>query len=175
MFWMHNPENVPGKWLDMDEDRQGLYVKGVLADTQLGNELHNLLKMDAVRGLSIGYRARDYDFDKQGHRILKEIDLWEVSLVSLAMNPLAQVESVKARLSHAGEYVPTTREFERMLRDVGCTQLTAKRMISIIFDDLGIRDVDQSRDVNHVDSEADAILQALDSTTGRFATEALHR
>ena len=175
MFWMHNPENVAGKWLDMDEDKQGLYVKGVLADTQLGNELHTLLKMDAVRGLSIGYRARDYDFDKQGHRILKKIDLWEVSLVSLAMNPLAQVESVKTRLSHAGEYVPTTREFERMLRDVGCTQLTAKRMISIIFDDLGIRDVDQTRDVNHVDSEADAILQALDSTTGRFAAEAFHR
>jgi hypothetical protein len=30
MFWMHDPSRVPGKWLSMSEDEDGLAVKGVL-------------------------------------------------------------------------------------------------------------------------------------------------
>jgi hypothetical protein len=33
----------------MSEDAQGLKVHGVLADTELGNEMHQLLKMEAIR------------------------------------------------------------------------------------------------------------------------------
>jgi HK97 family phage prohead protease len=135
MFWMHDPSRVPGKWLEMSEDKKGLAVRGVLADTELGNEIHTLLKMDAVRGLSIGYVTRDQDFDKDGNRLIKEADLWEVSVVSLPMNPLAQVAHVKSRLSAAGEYVPTVREFERVLRDVGCSLKVAKILISKMFDE----------------------------------------
>jgi HK97 family phage prohead protease len=126
MFWMHDAAQVPGKWVDMGEDSKGLYVKGVFADTQLGNEVRTLLHMKAVRGLSIGYVPKDVDFDDDGVRLIKEAELWEVSVVSLAMNPLAQVESVKSRLSVLGEYVPTVKEFERILRNAGCTRSTAK-------------------------------------------------
>lgn len=135
MFWMHDPARVAGKWLDMSEDANGLVVKGVLADTDLGNEIHTLLKMDAVRGLSIGYSTRDQDYDKSGNRLIKQADLWEVSVVSLPMNPLAQVAHVKSRLSAAGEYVPTAREFESILRDVGCSKGISKRLVARIFDD----------------------------------------
>ena len=132
MFWMHDPSRVPGKWLDMEEDQRGLAVKGVLAETPLGDEIHTLLKMEAVRGLSIGFVTKDQDFDDDGNRLIKEVDLWEVSVVSLPMNPLAQVAHVKSQLSAAGEYVPTAREFERILRDVGCSQMIAKRLVSQI-------------------------------------------
>jgi HK97 family phage prohead protease len=117
MFWMHNPSLVPGKWTEMREDSKGLVVKGVLADTDLGNEIHTLLKMDAVRGLSIGYRTIDQDFDKDGNRLIKEAELWEVSVVSLPMNPKAQVAHVKSRLSAKGEYVPTDSEIAELKRD----------------------------------------------------------
>ncbi len=126
MFWMHNPEMVPGKWVGMSEDSKGLHVKGVLADTPLGNEIHTLLKMDAVSGLSIGYQTVDSEYTKDGVRMLKELDLWEVSPVSLAMNPLAKVESVKSpltRLTDRGVYVPTAREFEEFLRDPSASPL----------------------------------------------------
>lgn len=135
MFWMHDPSRVPGKWLSMQEDKDGLAVKGVLAETDLGNEIHTLLKMEAVRGLSIGYRTLDQDFDRDGNRLIKEAELWEVSVVSLPMNPLAQVAHVKSRLSATGEYVPTVREFERHLRDVGCSQKVAKTLIAKLFED----------------------------------------
>ena len=160
MFWMHDPSRVPGKWLSMSEDDEGLMVKGVLADTPLGNEIRTLLKMDAVKGLSIGYSTTNYDFDKDGRRLLKEVDLWEVSVVSLPMNPLAQVAHAKSQLSAAGEYVPTPREFERTLRDVGCSQRVAKRIMSKVFDGEPFeRDVtDGARDVK---SEDDELIESL--------------
>jgi HK97 family phage prohead protease len=133
MFWMHQPDKVPGKWLDMSEDSSGLYVKGVLAPTPLGDEIHALLKMEAVRGLSIGYQVEDDAYDKAGNRLLKEIDLWEVSPVSLAMNPLAQVTHAKCQLSSIGEYVPTPRELEEHFRDMGCSRKAATRLVAKIF------------------------------------------
>jgi len=152
---------VPGKWLEMHEDSKGLAVRGVLADTELGNEIHTLLKMDAVRGLSIGYRTIDQGFDKEGNRLLKELDLPEVSVVSMPMNPLAQVAHVKSRLSAAGEYVPTVREFERVLRDVGCSQKVAKILISKMFDDEDSNGkLDEPRDAE-VNDEAAKAAQAL--------------
>jgi HK97 family phage prohead protease len=134
MFWMHDPGKVPGKWVDMDEDAHGLAVKGVLAPTPLGDEIHTLLKMKAVTGMSIGYRTLDHDYDSDGNRLIKEAELWEVSVVSLPMNPLAQVVHVKSQLSARGEFVPSIREFETILRDVGCGQSVAKRIIAKVYD-----------------------------------------
>lgn len=163
MFWMHDPAKVTGKWLDMSEDDTGLKVKGILADTPLGNEMHTLLQMDAVRGLSIGYRTIAQDWKDDGTRLIKEAELWEVSLVSLPMNPLAQVAHVKSRLSAMGEYVPTPREFERTLRDAGFSRKVAKTIISKVYEG-ELRDapppVDEERDalayLQHMREESQA-------------------
>src|SRR5210317_463945 len=133
MFWMHDPTRVPGKWTEMSEDEHGLRVKGVLADTPLGDEVHTLLKMEAVRGLSIGFSLVDQEW-KEDTRLIKEAKLWEVSVVSLPMNPLATVAHAKSQLSAAGEYVPTAKEFEQILRDAGCSRTIAKTIISKVFD-----------------------------------------
>jgi len=101
MFWMHQPEQVPGVWTHMEEDHKGLLVRGQLVSTPLGREVHTLLKQRAVRGLSIGFRTAPggVDFDREGHRLLKAVDLWEISIVSLPMNPSARVDTVKAQAS----------------------------------------------------------------------------
>lgn len=137
MLWMHDPAMVPGKWLEMEEDRKGLYVKGELADTQLGREAHTLLKMEAVSGLSIGFRtlAADWAEDEERgvFRVLKELDLVEVSIVSMAANPLAEVSAVKTRLSSKGVYVPTREETERMFRRGGFSKGAARDMVVKLF------------------------------------------
>lgn len=174
MFWMHQMDQVPGKWLSMSEDEDGLKVKGVLASTTLGNDMHTLMKMDAVRGLSIGYRAKDYDWDKEGRRLLKEIELWEVSIVSLAMNPLAEITGVKSRLSARGEYVPSRREMEAKFRAMGCSQRTASTLVAKLFDG-------RSRDAGelHRDGGSEeggdlgALLKSLKKTQGSILSGAL--
>lgn len=174
MFWMHRMDQVPGRWLEMEEDAKGLYVKGELADTPLGNEMRTLLKMKAVRGQSIGYRTIDMDYDKDGNRLLKEIDLWEVSLVSLAMNPLARVEGVKSRLSAAGEYVPTQREFERLLRDAGCSRKLAEAMAAKFCDDPDISGMLDGHDRDdRVVGEGAEVAAAAEALAAKFATGCL--
>lgn len=169
MFWMHDPSRVAGKWTEMREDDAGLRVKGILADTPLGNEIRTLLKMDAVKGLSIGYRTIKDSFNKAGQRLLKELELWEVSVVSLPMNPLAQVAHAKSQLSAAGEYVPTAREFEHALRDVGCSQKTAKRIISKVYEDEE-RDVGESEPEN----ESRDVLDALEKIEQEAIARQIH-
>jgi uncharacterized protein len=99
MFWSHQPDAVPGVWTHMEEDDKGLRVRGQLVNTDLGQDVRTLLKSKAVRGLSIGFSTmpNGVDFDRDGHRILKALELWEVSIVSLPMNPAASVDTVKAQ------------------------------------------------------------------------------
>lgn len=133
MFWMHRPDQVAGAWTAMKEDSKGLYVKGILAETQLGNEMRTLLAMKAVRGLSIGFRVLDRSWeDDEEHgavRVIKEVDLVEVSIVSMAANPLADVTASKSRLSRDGTYVPSHRETEDMLRKGGFSRAAARSMV----------------------------------------------
>lgn len=134
MFWMHQPDQVPGVWLELREDRPGLYVRGEVVDTALGRDVRTLMQKQAVRGLSIGYRPTDTDYDRDGNRLLKQVELAEVSIVSMAMNPLARIEHVKTRLSVDGEYVPTEREVERFFRKMGCSKGVARALIARLFD-----------------------------------------
>jgi HK97 family phage prohead protease len=179
MFWMHKPDQVAGAWLDMREDAKGLLVKGELADTTLGREMQTLLKMKAVRGLSIGFRTVDSDFTKDGVRQIKEVDLWEVSIVSMAMNPLARVEAAKARLSELGEWVPTIREFEGILREAGCSRAVARRLAGKMFDDEmdgGMPGHSRQRDAGDVESEDEAeLLKAIHGLTDKIGSAALSR
>lgn len=115
MLWMHDPHNPVGRYLEVREDLRGLYVKGqlILESTQ-GRDAYALLKGGAVNGLSIGYVPKAWEFDKaQKTRTLKEVDLWEVSLVTFPANSLARVMVVKNKIA-SGE-IPTLRELERFL------------------------------------------------------------
>jgi HK97 family phage prohead protease len=126
MCWMHQPDKIPGKWLDMREDRDGLSVRGMLAPTPLGDEARELLKMGALAGLSIGYQPVVTGFDASGARLLKEVDLYEVSLVSLPMNPAARVSSVKQQIN-----ITSIRDWERTLHyGVGLSSRAAVRAAS---------------------------------------------
>jgi hypothetical protein len=135
--------------------------------------------MKAVRGLSIGFRTLDRDFADDGTRLIKEVELWEVSIVSLAMNPMAKVDSAKARLSLAGEYVPTEREFEQSLRDAGYSKRVARQLCAKVFDsaDGGMLDDESRWDAGDIDEdEAFAKFRAdQDAMLGRTYARMLSR
>lgn len=63
----------------------------------MGRDIRTLLRDGVLTELSIGYDAVAFDFDSDtGVRHLKEIRLWEVSIVTWAMNDQAKVEEVKS-------------------------------------------------------------------------------
>lgn len=92
MLWQHDPAQPIGIWDEVREDATGLYVKGRLLDSVArGREAAALVAAGAIDGLSIGYRTKAATKDTQGHRVLTELELWEVSLVTFPMLPSARV------------------------------------------------------------------------------------
>ncbi|WP_425045428.1 HK97 family phage prohead protease [Primorskyibacter sp. S87] len=92
MLWQHDPAEPIGVWDEVREDERGLWVKGRLLDgTQKGREAAALIAAGAIDGLSIGYRTRRAVKDDRGCRLLTELELWEVSLVTFPMLPSARV------------------------------------------------------------------------------------
>ena len=93
MLWQHDPARPIGVWDEVREDARGLYVKGrLLTEVQAGREALALLKAGAIDGLSIGYRTRRAEKAAAG-RLLHEVELWEVSLVTFPMLPQARVQA----------------------------------------------------------------------------------
>lgn len=113
MLWQHDSGQVVGMWSQLEERDKGLYVKGTILDTTMGDDAYKLVKAGAVSGLSIGYSTEKYEIDNdKGTRKLLEVKLYEVSLVTFPANERAQITGVKQRPQ-------TIREFEDFLREAG--------------------------------------------------------
>ena len=99
LLWQHRQGEPIGVYTKMVEDEIGLYVEGRLAlKTVRGAEAYELMKMQAVNGLSIGFVPRDDSYDRvTGVRSLKQVDLWEVSVVTFPANDASRVGNVKAQ------------------------------------------------------------------------------
>ncbi len=96
LLWYHQPPEVLGLVFEMEEDNKGLKSRSQInLDTQLGREKFSLIRQGAIKGMSIGFEAIKETWDGTVRR-LKEIKLWEISLVTFPMNPLAQVTGIKA-------------------------------------------------------------------------------
>jgi HK97 family phage prohead protease len=94
MLWQHDPTRPIGVWDEVREDPRGLYVRGrLLLEVQAAREAHVLLQAGAIDGLSIGYRTIRSEKAQSGQRLLHEIELWEVSLVTFPMLPEARVQA----------------------------------------------------------------------------------
>lgn len=92
MLWQHDPSEPIGVWDDVVEDEIGLWVKGrILKDVARGREAVALIEAGAIDGLSIGYRTVKSRKNDKGSRLLSELELWEVSLVTFPMLPDARV------------------------------------------------------------------------------------
>jgi HK97 family phage prohead protease len=94
MLWQHDPTQPIGVWDEVREDATGLWVKGrILTEVEKGREAAALLTAGAIDGLSIGYRTVKAERDGKGQRLLQELELWEVSLVTFPMLPEARVSA----------------------------------------------------------------------------------
>lgn len=92
MLWQHDPAQPIGVWDEITEDSRGLRVKGrILTEVEKGREAVALVAAGAIDGLSIGYRTVTAEKDAKGQRLLREVELWEVSLVTFPMLPEARV------------------------------------------------------------------------------------
>ncbi|WP_299328647.1 HK97 family phage prohead protease [Parasphingopyxis sp.] len=90
LLWQHERGHVIGRIETLAEDARGLRVIARLDDAKLAAGLES----GTLGGLSFGYRVRDGRQGKRALRELIDVDLVEVSLVPIPMQPLARVHAV---------------------------------------------------------------------------------
>jgi HK97 family phage prohead protease len=154
MLWQHKADKPIGAWDEIREDAKGLFMRGRIAGTALGQEARELVKMGAMGGLSIGFRTKDYEMQSNA-RILKEVDLWEVSFVTFPANEMATITGVKS--------IVTERDAESALRAAGLSKKEALTLLSVGWG--GIRNL---RDAG--DGLPDGLLRDAEAIKAQLAT-----
>ena len=127
MLWQHRTSEIIGSFTSLQEDDKGLLVEGrINLGTEKGREAYALLKAGDMDGLSIGYRVKDFEVDKKtGVRFLKDVDLMEISLVTMPANQRALVTDVKSV-----EDINTLAEAEALLRRSGFSRDACRAFIA---------------------------------------------
>lgn len=174
MLWQHDSKQPVGVWDAVKETPQGLYVKGRILDTTLGNDVYKLAKAGAIDSMSIGYSPTDWSMDyASGTRSLKSVDLWEVSLVTFPANEQAKVTMVKGAKSvmdDIGDAVTFLEQAMSLCDAYGEMQPTPELMATL--HDL----IDQAQDIltedRVPDGDDDASLAASPKHLERHLREA---
>lgn len=95
----HDPRMVLGVPVGLKSDKRGLFGEFKISKTKLGEDTRELLRDGALDSFSIGYIAKEWEWEGKGDdrvRQLNEVDLLEVSLVAIPMNPEAVVTGLKS-------------------------------------------------------------------------------
>lgn len=155
VLYQHSQRDPIGK-ASVREDDTGLHVEGklILGDA-IARKAYELMKGGALDGMSIGYDVLPggAEMTNGGNRKLKALKLWEVSIVTFGMNPLARVDAVKQR---AGQ-LSTIREFEDFLRDeAGFSNAQAKAIASG-----GWKALDSARDETDRGVAVDQLIERI--------------
>lgn len=127
-LWHHDMHQPIGKWLSVAEDSKGLHVKGkfTLAVARAA-EVHALMMDGAIDGLSIGYQTVKAMYDESTDvRSLIDVNLYEISSVTMGMNPEATVETVKSAITA----VESRKDAETLLRNLGMSRREATAFVA---------------------------------------------
>jgi HK97 family phage prohead protease len=105
LLWQHDPAQPVGEITRLFEDSRGLYLEGQLfTGVAKAREALVLMKQGVVSGLSIGYSPVRYSRNAQtGLRELREVMLWEVSLVTFPANEQSRISVVKSAAAASPE------------------------------------------------------------------------
>lgn len=111
MLLQHDHNRPIGAWRTWQEGAEGLFVQGEIAlRTRDGQEAYELAKAGALTGLSIGWRSKLAKTEVvSGVNVIAEADLYEGSLVTVPMNPVTVVTSVKS-ICNAADIAEVLRE-----------------------------------------------------------------
>jgi len=116
LLWQHKTD-VPIGQLTLEDRTDGLWCKGsLLMALPEAQKAYLLIKAKIVRGLSIGFEAIKEAL-QNGVRHLKEIKLYEGSVVTFPMNESALITSVKGQQQTKGDFNEELNEIQ--LTDAG--------------------------------------------------------
>ena len=166
MLIHHDMTRPIGRWIDMREDEYGLNVEGKLTTgVRDADEAYALLKDGAINSMSIGYKVLREDYDhRTGINHLHEVELHELSLVTIPANAAAIVGAVKD-----AEGNPNIRELEAVLREAGLSRREAKAFLAEGFK--ALRPAEPEMDESPVMPEECVVTAARKSAIDEMLTK----
>lgn len=142
---------VIGKFTELREDEKGLFVTGELTKGHsTAEDAAALLRHGAISGLSIGYIPKDSEMNGP-IRELKEIELFEISIVEEPADNAAHISGIKSVFSEC----ESLKEIElTMRRHCGLSQSVSTAIVSAVKGAVTQSDSE---------SEQNAILEVINS------------
>lgn len=97
--YQHDNDKVIGVFTELHEDDKGLFFNAMISNTTLGKDIATLVEDGALNEFSIQYSVKGalYPDDNSELRILTELYLYEISIVTRAANPLATLEETQRK------------------------------------------------------------------------------
>jgi len=135
MLWQHKTD-VPIGDLTLDDRADGLWCKGqLLMALPEAQKAYLLIKAKIVKGLSIGFETIK-DAVEGGVRRLKEVKLYEGSIVTFPMNEAALITSVKGSKETKGDFNEELAEIQLQDARYQIQYALSSALSSLIWADL---------------------------------------
>lgn len=142
--YQHNMKQPLGIFTTLKKDSFGLYFEAKMPKlVDLCNEVAEFIKMGALDSMSIGYWVIDREW-KDGIRIIKELEIYEISVVTIPMNPNAVITGIKSL-----EDIKSIGDVEDYLKEKGLSCQERKTLISKIKG-LNVPEADQETDTKEI-------------------------
>ena len=98
LLWQHDHTKPIGVINTLYEDEKGLFMEASInCLLNQGRETALLIRQGAVDGLSIGFTVNKSSFSKNGERIITDVKLWEVSIVTFPANSGAGISTIASK------------------------------------------------------------------------------
>lgn len=91
MLLEHDQSKSIGYWTSIQSTKTGLYVEGIIEDSNAGKEAIDKIRNSKAWGLSIGYICYQHQMHGQV-RVIEAASVLEISLVENPANPKANIK-----------------------------------------------------------------------------------
>ncbi len=155
VLWQHGQRDPIGVASVKQDDKGLAFVGELVLEDPLARRAHAHMKAGSVRGMSIGFdvMAGGAEILQSGIRTLKALKLWEISVVTFGMNPLAGVDGVKQ--------INSIRDYETFLRDVGGFTNRQAKLLAVD----GYKALQSTRDEDDVRGAIQQLENAINGIT----------
>lgn len=167
MFWNHQWDMPIGKWVSLEEDSSGLFVRGELTPgLSTAADVRAAMKHETLDGLSIGGFLKKGDYEeKDGGRVIRKWSkLMEISPVVFPADNSARIDMTSVKSIDFEALLPeckTERDIERLLRDAGLGKRESMAIVSrakVIFEG---RDASEDALAKHYAALAERIQKII--------------
>jgi len=122
LLFQHDWDKIIGKVIefkiinDENAERKGLWVKAMISKAKDVEDVRTKIDEGALKTFSIGYNELDADWDKgEAVNIVKEIELLEISVVTIPCNPFAKFEPTEGEKGDDKSDVSMSDDFKTFL------------------------------------------------------------